>query len=342
MVLSPLLLAGCGAAPDVSLAKSRLMGLGAEVVHDNRGDAFAPFRRHLQDPSQPSELSMVLLGDSIGSSTFAGTKTGQNLGLRDGLKILRALTLQYFIPETDEEYIERLGKITSYKRFNAFVGDKAWSHRKQIEQVTGRRVSFSNYSIPGARSDHLEIQLERFQRDYQFSDRVPSYVALSVGGNDFCDSLPVNVAQEKLYNSIRKVREVSPQSLVVVSGIPDIVGVFENYERLAFRFGPVRFSCRDRANLFPMCERSADLLSGDPADTARARRDLARYQEAFALVAATITAEFPEEPPVVYAELPPTGFGEGMVAADCFHPGKKGHESIARATWQPVEAAFSF
>lgn len=332
---------GCGLieSPPVNQTSRLLSEAGLYRLERSQMHGFrSALRRQL---SQGASLNMVLMGDSIGASTFAGTVRGQNLRVKDGLKVLRALTLQYFVPDTSEDFIARLGEITGYRQYNAFTGNQSWSHRRKIEADLNVDVAEHTYAIPGSRADHLEVQVERFRRDFLYSPLVPEYVVISIGGNDFCDSLGADRSGDLLYGAIRQIREVSPQALILVSGIPDVVSAHSDYDRTAFHIGPVRFTCRQRSELFPMCARATQILQADQEELAALHSDLENYRNAFRVATQRMMSEHPEEGPVVYAELPDDVDMDEMLAADCFHPGRGGHQIIARATWQRVASAFS-
>jgi hypothetical protein len=253
---------------------------------------------------------------------------------------LRAMSLQYFLPVDGDRYLSRVKNIVAYEDFNAFSGSQQWSHRSRLDRLIPGVVRHHNYAIPGARTDGLEQQIDRFSRDYEYSPFAPAYIAISIGGNDFCDSFSLESAINKLYTSIRRLRDVLPQSLVVISGIPDVVGIFRNYDRVAFKFANREFTCKQRVQLFPMCARENDLIIGDEKVTAQAKQDLLRYQRGFAELAQRIESSFPDEGPVRYAPLPNLWDEDELLAADCFHPGVAGHHRIADATWQAVNEVF--
>ena len=287
-------------------------------------------------------LTMAVFGDSLAAATFAGTTIGDHLKPGDTWRVLRAISMQYLFPHDDlSRYLERVKRVVGYETFNGFSGSEPWSHRQRISSQTGVRVSGFNYAVPGARTEHLDSQVAVFTRDFGYSPMAPAYVAMSVGGNDFCDNFPVDRAVEALYRSIREIRAVLPQSLILISGIPDVVSVFDDYDRVAFKLPGYALTCRERARIFPMCAREADLLSGDEASIASAKQDLLRYQKAFAELARRLEANFPLEGPVRYAPLPRLSDEDGLLAADCFHPGVDGHHAIADATWNSVAEAFN-
>lgn len=330
---------GCGLIESAPYGETHLLSDPGLVFLERT--QMGGFRSRLRRQLNKGEnLNMVLMGDSIGASTFAGTVRGQNLRVRDGLKVLRAITLQYFVPNTSEDFIERLAEITGYRKYNAFTGNQSWSHRRKIEDDLNVEVAEHTYAIPGSRTDHLAVQVERFRRDFLYSPLVPEYVVISIGGNDFCDSLGAEKAGELLYGAIRQIREVSPQALVLVSGIPDVVSVHSDYDRTAFHLGPLRFSCRQRSEIFPMCARAMQILQADEEEIAALNADLESYRSEFRLAIRKMMSEHPEEGPVVYAELPDDVDMDEMLAADCFHPGRLGHQFIAHSTWQRVSTAF--
>lgn len=325
---------GPAAAPYVS-PMSRYQALLRESVGRSH-DA----RRRGQRPDRSQSLSMAVFGDSLGAATFAGTVMGQPLKIGDVWRVLRAISLQYVFPQDDAKYLERIKNVVGYERFNGFSGSEPWSHRQRIAEGVHFEVPAFNYAIPGARTDHLRAQVAAFSRDFSYSANAPAYIAVSVGGNDFCDAFPVEKAVQSLYESIRDIRAVLPQSLILISGIPDVVSVFDDYSRVAFEVGGFSMTCRARAELFPMCARELDLVSGDPERVATAKQDLLRYQGSFAELARRLEEDFPQEGPVRYAPLPQLSEEDGLLAADCFHPGVAGHQRIASATWRAVADAF--
>lgn len=291
--------------------------------------------------SEAPQITMALLGDSVAASTFAGTVAGARIDGRDAFKLLRALSLQYRLPATSEEYLRRVGLITSYPEFNAFTGDFEWSHRRRIEIALGASVRTHNYSIPGAKTDHLFEQVGRLKRDFQYSALAPQYIVFHVGGNDFCDGVSADRAALQLYDAIRDLRSAFPSAAVLVTGIPDIVTIFENYERKAFSFGPIRLSCRERAERFQMCARSAEFLWGTPGERQQARRELKGFRERFHEVTQALNHEDLREGSVTFAQVHFDGDPYLSLAADCFHPGMKGHEDLARQTWEMIEPALN-
>jgi hypothetical protein len=90
-----------------------------------------------------------------------------------------------------------------------------------------------------------------------------------------------------------------------------------------------------------MCARELELISGDESRVAAAKQDLIKYQNGFREIAARIESQFPEEGPVRYAPLPPITGQDGLIAADCFHPGVVGHQTIATTTWGAVSGVFN-
>lgn len=307
-------------------------------------DAMASGQRNLgllrKDHANVGAFSMVVFGDSLGASTFAGTSIGQQLRGQDIWRLLRAMSLQYFVPIDDDRYLNRVKNIVAYEDFNAFSGSQEWSHRSRLGRHIPGGIQHHNYAVPGARTDGLEQQIDRFSRDYEYSPFAPAYIAISIGGNDFCDSYSLEAAVNKLYTSIRRLREVLPQSFVLISGIPDVVGIFRNYDRVGFRLANREFTCKQRVQLFPMCARESDLVSGDEKVIGQAKQDLLRYQRSFSELATRIDESFPDEGRVRYAPLPNLWDEEDLLAADCFHPGIAGHRSIADATWTAVNDVF--
>jgi lysophospholipase L1-like esterase len=328
--------------PIICLCGFLLLGLAkasnSDAVLGTRGHS--EIRAPRKDRADQGAFSMVVFGDSLGASTFAGTSIGQQLRGQDVWRLLRAMSLQYFVPVDDDRYLSRVKNIVAYEDFNAFSGSQEWSHRSRLDRLIPGGVRHHNYAIPGARTDGLEQQIDRFSRDFEYSPFAPAYIAISIGGNDFCDSFSLEAALNKLYTSIRRLREVLPQSLVLISGIPDVVGIFRSYDRVAFKFANREMTCKQRVQLFPMCARENDLILGDDNVTAQAKQDLLRYQRGFEELAQRIEKSFPDEGPVRYAPLPDLWDEDELLAADCFHPGVAGHHSIADATWQAVNEVF--
>jgi lysophospholipase L1-like esterase len=297
---------------------------------------------HSRARAEAPSLNMAVFGDSLGAATFAGTHIGEALRVEDAWRLLRAISLQYRMPADDPAaFLERVKSIAGYERYNGFTGTQAWSHRERIQGVLGGPVAGWNYAVPGSRTDHLSRQVAKFAADFQHSPYAPAYIAISIGGNDFCQMVPREQAVRSLFQSIREIRAVLPQSLILISGVPDIVSIYQNYDRVAFTMPGFKMTCRQRVQRFPMCDRESALLSGDSRVIAAARQDLLGYQRSFAELAQRIESEFPREGPVRYAPLPVLPSDGDILAADCFHPGVEGHRRIAEATWSVVAKAFN-
>ncbi len=296
--------------------------------------------KHQPKNSPPAHL-MGVMGDSIPSGTFADTTTSNDF---------RAT-----IPYLQETILNRDWKtLISGIRWDAPIliqnkptyswasGERVDSHyvrlRSLIERASrgAETLAVLNVAIPGKRTEALGKQadeLVKAARSGKYLDI--TYIAMMVGSNDVCRrSGPVSDEEmarnlRDAFHRLAQIRQTEPIR-ILVSSIPSISALGRQEVQESITLG--KFSCAfARSRIFKFCPGYTKWNSVNEFEEQLAF--IVGKNRVIERAVADANSEFHNLDIHYSNRFFETEINSELLAMDCFHPNRRGHETISSILW---------
>ncbi len=270
-------------------------------------------RRDFNDGHGGAGPGLAVIGDSISTGVLSDTHFGQSLPLPYTTELLRAL-FTGFNPVAFQDQFSDLTKSFA-------ATDEDWGLRGYIATKEGFDHASS---IPvymgakfGGRLVNVSGMLDRLQTQYNQAGKVPEYVSVLVGANDFCESRGPEDFEGEYVSVLGAIMQVHPHATLLVGYIPDVPSLAQHQHR----YGPF-FSCRTTRRVF-----CPPLFLEENAGSAR----LAAFNAAIerACEKAVQKNGFAGRLELVRGTQFP--LEESDLAFDCFHPSERLQRKLATA-----------
>ncbi len=273
---------------------------------------------------------MAVLGDSISAGSLAD------------VPIPLEGTPEERVRKWADQRVDSNRVITNKHTYSWASGTKIRSQYRLLgswlrKNEPGRALEVLNMAWPGDQAVDLAPQVERVVETME-SGRYESlyYVTLLIGANDACGSksgTPIPKMRVQLLAALARlasIRQNDPIRVLVV-GIPRIPDLGEDAIRNHITlFG---LSCKTvRNNILKFC--NPRLLWNNWDEYGDSMQIVENVNRLLQSVATEARAQFPNLDLRYTSRLYHLSIPIDIMAADCFHPGKKGQEQLSLEVWK--------
>lgn len=283
--------------------------------------------------SRPPNYLMANIGDSITAGTFADTST--DLPRSVFLSITGGFAFDNF---------KTFLLIENKKSYSWASGEWIDSHYQKLKRLiesgsSQDSLDVMNLAVPGAVAADTLVQAQRLVDAMKSGEyKELKYITLLIGANDACSSetesgTPSEHFGKSVWSTLEKLAEIqqSERIRILVSSLPDIASLGRPEMRKHVTGGVL--SCDYfRRKILGFCK---------PLTKWKGEQEfLEKYQvvaeknEVLRTVVQEASRAFPQLDIVFSDSLSQYDITPEILAMDCFHPNKRGHEQMSELLWK--------
>lgn len=214
---------------------------------------------------------------------------------------------------------------------NRFDSGKCFSHASRLKASYVKNFAQSGSKI----QDILNNQIPELIKMNPHLD----YVAINIGGNDFCSSgLNLETFERDYQEVLKKLYDYRSKPIVMIAGVPNVVSLFRSVsdDEAAFHLksdvtGNFDFTCGEvRWKFCPRATAFKDQLSSQSG----------LIHDMTAAIRRVIDKVDPDGKRLFFAEsLKDLEVSKSMIGIDCFHTDVNGYRAISDITFSAVDSA---